>query len=276
MRLGLIIVTVALTTACEQGGIQFSDVYGSEHSPCDTGDTFNDAGDDEARGPLGQPVLYFPFDECSDTTPEAMGTGLDASLIAASCGAENALGDALGGGWLSGTALACSGGPNSACASAPDDPLFEPGEFTISAWVASADWSACGGGHCTIVSKGNTDNAPRGYWLAIIYGTPRLNVQGNGGETSVMATDPLSPNTWHHLTATFDGHTGTLYVDGAVSRSGQIPRGLEYGHEDFLIGAIANRNYVHNGHIDEVMLWDSAMTEAEVAELYDSYVGDGM
>lgn len=275
MRTALALASVALLTACHDG--LWADLFDSLHpnlsdtGTVDTGTSVDDTGEGYVE-PIGDPVVYFPFNVCGETTPEVLGSGLEAKLGAASCGGGDSLSDTLGGSWSSGTALVCSGAPHPVCATAPDHPLFEPREFTIAAWVASPDWWGCDGQHCTIVSKGNTDGYPVGYWLAVVDGTPRLNVQGHGGETSVWASQELEPNTWHHLTATYDGHTATLYVDGERSAAGPIGHGLEYGSERLEIGAIPNRHYTHNGPIDELTLWNAAMTRLEVAELYVSYL----
>jgi hypothetical protein len=265
------------------GGTTSGDGAGDTTSANGTADTTgNSATGSETSGadPCGEddppPVVYFPFDDCSDVTPEAMGTGLDATLVEASCTAEDDLSNALGTSWSSGTALLCSG-EQSACAEAPDDPLFEPAYFTIAAWIFSPDWTSCGWYDddlaCTIVSKATRDVHMRGYWfqvhneqLALIVGRGEVD----GHSTSYGSL--FDANVWYHVVATFDGTTISLYVDGVLGGWREIPPGITYGDEAFLIGAMTDQQHNHHGFIDEVKLWDYAKTADEVADLYSSYI----
>ncbi|MGF1467779.1 MAG: LamG-like jellyroll fold domain-containing protein [Sandaracinaceae bacterium] len=239
--------------------------------PGDPGDIRAPDRGDSTPPDLSSAVVRYPFDRCDDTTPEAMGTGLDATLVHARCEGRDALGAALGTSWRSGMALSCHG--RGAFAEAPDDPTFEPSQLTLSAWVYSEDYGACAG-HCTIVSKGNTDVPPMGYWLIADAGSGdvRLTIAGDGAEPAFYG-EPLSPSVWHHVVATFDGTTAALYVDGALSASKVIHHGISYADEPFLIGAIPRRSYDFSGLIEEVVLWDRAMDAQEIADLYESYLG---
>jgi hypothetical protein len=216
--------------------------------------------------------VYYPFDICSDTSPEALGTGLDATLHHGSCNASDSLSTSLGTSWSSGTALFCDGqGP---CAEAPDHPRFEPAQFTLSAWIYSDDFGLCSAGMdptCTILSKANTDYPANGYWLALLGDSPRLVLSGGGMETDIWGMSMLNTSTWYHVVATFDGATGSLYLDGMLEASQPIIHDVDYGSESFLIGSITNRPFDFYGNIEEVTLRDYAMTAAEVAELYDAY-----
>jgi hypothetical protein len=249
----------------------------------DTGGTGDDGGSgtDGGAGNCGEddppPLVYYPFDECSDVTPEAMGTGLDGAMQNADCAEKDDLSNALDASWSSGTALRCLPEPG-VYAAAPDDPIFELSEFTISAWVKSPDWMNCGGGgvtsaECSIVSKGNTDNNS-GYWLLVTEGELRLDL-GTKSEhvhQEVQYGSELSANIWYHVVATFDGNGARLYVNGFPGGAAGTGFAVEYGDEDFLIGGMWNRNFNHNGLIEEVKLWDYAKTADEVADLYSSYV----
>jgi hypothetical protein len=206
-----------------------------------------------------------------------MGTGLDAAMQRADCGAEDGLSTALGAPWSSGTALHGSSDPDG-YAAAPDHPLFEPRELTLSAWVISPDWHGCGAspdgwGECSIVAKGNTDEG-NGYWLLVTGGRPRLTFAGAGSaEHDVFHGESrLDTNVWYHLVGTFDGTTGRLYVDGVPGEPSTVGFEVTYGDERFLIGGMINRNFNHIGHIEEVKLWHYAKTAAEVAALYHAYL----
>jgi hypothetical protein len=77
----------------------------------------------------------------------------------------------------------------------------------------------------------------------------------------------LKPNTWTHITVTYDGVTGRIYRNGKLREESDIPAegftGTAY------IGGIDRHNggYWH-GMIDEVAFFNRALTEDEVGQLY--------
>lgn len=77
----------------------------------------------------------------------------------------------------------------------------------------------------------------------------------------------LKANTWTHITVTYDGVTGRIYRNGKLKEEGDIPAegftGTAY------IGGIDKHNggFWH-GMIDEVALFNRALTEEEVGQLY--------
>jgi hypothetical protein len=235
----------------------------------------DDAGE-EACGPAtDDAVARFSFDTCAGTVPEDVGTGLDATLVGeAACTGENLLSNALGSTWSSSAVLTLDGEED--YAEAPDSPVFEPAQFTVSAWVLSEDYSLCGDGTCTIVSKGNVNVASNGYVFTIVWGTfgplLRLVICADGQETAIVGTTEVDADVWHHVVATYDGTTARMYLDGQLNGSIQVPHGMTYGDESFLIGSITNRAYDFYGYIEDVVLWDYPKTDDEVEEAYHSYV----
>jgi hypothetical protein len=77
----------------------------------------------------------------------------------------------------------------------------------------------------------------------------------------------LKSNTWTHITVTYDGITGRIYRNGKLKEEGDIPAegftGTAY------IGGIDKHNggFWH-GMIDEISLFNRALSEEEVGQLY--------
>jgi hypothetical protein len=88
--------------------------------------------------------------------------------------------------------------------------------------------------------------------------------------------DPFDPNVWYHAVATYDGSVGKLYLDGQEllgaipvpgSTSGITPMNTVV---DLFIGATAyDLNRKFNGILDEVRVYDRALTSSEVESRYD-------
>ena len=93
--------------------------------------------------------------------------------------------------------------------------------------------------------------------------------QSNWGEGSQFSDYAwrLKPDTWTHITVTYNGVIGCIYRNGRLKEYGQIAAGGFTGTA--YIGGIDKHNggFWH-GMIDEVALFNRALTEEEVEELY--------
>ena len=165
-----------------------------------------------------------------------------------------------------------------------DSPLLEPQQVTVLAWVKkSAPFNV----FRTIVSKGSDscglnesfalDTGPDG-------GLRFLAFQGGSSYAAVAsAVAPASiwNNEWHAVAGTFDGTTARLYVDGVQIGSASAPvpgGGIHYGLQEnrlavgrFPQGSPCDPNgFQFVGAIDEVRLYNRALTAAEVSYLQDA------
>jgi len=79
-----------------------------------------------------------------------------------------------------------------------------------------------------------------------------------------------TPGTWYFLTGTYDGSTAKLYVDGELidqeTASGTI---TDYG-TPVHFGKPVHRDYYLRGTIDELRIYNRALSEAEIQELYNN------
>ena len=80
----------------------------------------------------------------------------------------------------------------------------------------------------------------------------------------------LSLSQWHHVVGTYDGSTISLYVDGELVNSN--PASIVIGSNDMPLGIGSGMgNYGFNGLINEVRIYDRALTETEIINLYQSH-----
>ena len=88
------------------------------------------------------------------------------------------------------------------------------------------------------------------------------------GSGSELTSDSLTINEWHHIVATYDGTTQKLYINGALDQSATTSKEIDTT-TNAKIGIVA---YIDAaafiGKIDELAIWDRALTAAEVTEIY--------
>lgn len=105
---------------------------------------------------------------------------------------------------------------------------------------------------------------------------PRFNVASSNNTASiqVLGANPVPANQWVHLAATVDGTNVNLYVNGALAGSVPWTQGIFPSTDPLTIGAEAINpiavESVFNGQVDEVSLYDRALTPDEIAAIYNA------
>jgi hypothetical protein len=104
-----------------------------------------------------------------------------------------------------------------------------------------------------------------GWWLSVYQGSAVFTVPG--GET--VSSTPIPPNTWTHIAGVLrPGFEIAVYV-GASVQSVRIPPEAGSGVPEFLGGPVGI-GFAHDytyGRIDEVRIYNHALTSDEIAQL---------
>jgi hypothetical protein len=93
----------------------------------------------------------------------------------------------------------------------------------------------------------------------------------DGAKHEVRSNTRYNDGGWHYAVTTYDGSAFRLYVDGIESSSNLAPEENPsiHGEGSFRIGAgelSSGRGYT--GYVDEVRIWDRALSTQEVMEAY--------
>ncbi len=155
-----------------------------------------------------------------------------------------------------------------------DNSALEPASaVTVSAWIAHA---SSPGAYRYIVAKGANGCHAASYGL---YTGPNggLEFYISRQQGIVYATSPdagtrVWDGRWHLAVGTFDGTTLRLYVDGVEAGSGTVyPGNLQYAlanSNDLYIGDYPGCSTLgFQGNIDEVTIWNEALTPAQIAAM---------
>ncbi len=116
-------------------------------------------------------------------------------------------------------------------------------------------------------------------------GSGQYWVQGHCGNNAAGFTYPTAPvNNWYHWVLTINGSAQKIYVNGKLkSTTNSFSGSTAVTGKDFSLGVITstsgtapytdvNVGYL-NGKLDDIRIYDNAMTDAQVQNLYNSEVG---
>jgi hypothetical protein len=131
---------------------------------------------------------------------------------------------------------------------------------TIEAWIKTGNVT----NQRVIVGMGTMPIGTR-FTLNVLQGKLRIEIGGGG----INSTKDIDDNAWHHVAVTYDNSATTkykLYIDGSLDASGNITAatlnvasgtGVAIGRRNDAV------NYF-NGTIDEVRIWNTVRTAAEI------------
>jgi hypothetical protein len=98
---------------------------------------------------------------------------------------------------------------------------------------------------------------------------PRLWVNINGSWLFTEGTQPFSFERWTHLAGTYDGQEIRLYVDGALAAVTPAAGNMTPCNEKVALGSRRSFDqFYFPGRLDEVMVFNRALTAAEIQALY--------
>jgi Concanavalin A-like lectin/glucanases superfamily/Bacterial Ig domain len=149
--------------------------------------------------------------------------------------------------------------------------------LTLVAWVRMSSFPS--GVNQRFISKAD-DNNQRTYW-ELGHSNDGQNNRllyslRTGGQTTTLAasTGSLPLNTWFHAAATYDGTRMRLYLNGtevgSIAKSGSLSRGTNIPVN---IGRSPSGTDYLRGAIDDVRIYTSTLTQAEIAALAGSGSG---
>lgn len=163
-----------------------------------------------------------------------------------------------------------------------DDSLDTGTSFTIDAWFKTDDVDKVDPGSTSqktqsIVMYGFSNSFGKNNVLLIRDGFLEFEVRNGGGPEDLVGTTVLTSNTWYHGAYTYDGDTttGTLYLNGQVEDTDNTTNINLDANSRVLIGKYQspsgfNINFDFDGMIDEVEIFDRALSQTEIQDIYNA------
>ena len=202
-------------------------------------------------------VAHYTFDEGSGTTAgDSSATNNDGTLLDSPVWASGKIGSG---------ALDFSGDFDRVEA-ADNVALDYSGDFSVSFWFNSTQTP---GGSARLVGQSAGSDG------FVIYtdssGDINWMVAGGGGSTTLGAAAPLDGN-WHLVTAVRSGDNFELFIDGTSTATSTAVVGDASSSETLRIGSSSASSSEYDGLLDDVRIYDRALSVSDVTELY-SYTG---
>lgn len=140
--------------------------------------------------------------------------------------------------------------------------------LSISAWFQQYLYQG------TIASNGVINGNGWAFYTEVSTGFPTFTSYVNYSEQKVTGATSVttgSPLVWHHVVFTYDGTNGRIYVDGELDGGPTaLSNGLNYDAGSvFQLGVGVAVGGQCTGMIDEVLIYDRALTADEVTDLYE-------
>jgi hypothetical protein len=212
-------------------------------------------------------IAWWNFDESSGTVAHDIAGGVNGSLQG---------GAAFTSGGVEGGAVSISGA-GSLVDMGDNFDFNNASAYSLQVWVKLAPGDQ--GGYVPVSRHHAT--VAQGYFIAI--GNMNDGCNSTAGAVHLYSEYPCSPSSailvndgnWHQIVGTFQGGIASIYVDGAFqgASSGTTLNALDA--YPFLVGGINSAagvpSNVFTGLIDDVGVWNVALTPAQVLALYQIY-----
>ncbi len=206
-----------------------------------------------------QPVFHWKLDESNGTTALAAVGTYNGTLAGGTTWAPT-------GGHFNGAAR--FDGVDDRIVLGACEPTSGGQELSLSLWV-KPDFVT--GMERTLVAKTTGTQASEHVWsLAFINGTAMRFRLRTGGTVTELATPPSSifGGAWYHIVATYDGSEMRMYLNGGLMGSTSKTGMVDYAPQaPASIGALSTGANAFSGWVDDVRVYDQALTDGEVVDL---------
>jgi len=155
----------------------------------------------------------------------------------------------------------------------PDSPsLSLTDEITVAAWTYM---NANASGEMAIVSKGGWAANDLPYELTETAGDVIFWQFYNDAGRDTCSPDSPSVAEWHHIAATYDGQIFKCYIDGELAEEWAYAGKMPQNTASVTIGRRSRGGTFYNGMLDEVVIYNQALSEDDIPKIMEGVGGFG-
>lgn len=234
----------------------------------------------------GAPIAWYKFDECSGTTIKNWAKnsngallGSNGSLTIGGLGSVNSAGTcSTSGAWYNGANGNHNGsisldGTDDYITVAHNSSQNIPGSFSISSWIYINNFPG-NGYYDTVVTKDPAPGNEANYYLEI-NDTNDVNCgfySGGSYRNHDATAASVGTGRWEHLTCVFNDESNLMkiFVNGGEVYSGNETNTPVTTSSDISIGRVASNMQYIDGRIDDLRIYNYALTAEQVKQVMNS------
>lgn len=133
--------------------------------------------------------------------------------------------------------------------------------FSTSCWFR---YQGSLGGNTHIMLSG------AGTWYVWLRNTTTIQYASQGSNVKDFTISTINNSTWYHLATVHNGTNATLYFNGNNLGTKAVNSVPSTAGNSFNIGRFTSGGYFWNGYLDEVALYNRAITPSEVSNIYNN------
>jgi uncharacterized protein (TIGR02145 family) len=111
-------------------------------------------------------------------------------------------------------------------------------------------------------------------WELAIFPSGKMWFGGRAPASTYVSSDTtvtsINNNSWHFVVGQREGAVWKIYVDGQLSRSNNISSASFTNALNLRFGCLSNGNYRFTGQLDDIAIYNRALSQSEITSLYTS------
>ena len=131
------------------------------------------------------------------------------------------------------------------------------GNHSLSFWLKTTD-----GTTQIVTEKGSSDELAA--WV-VVGGSIRW-----AGANTLNSSTSVNDGNWKHIVFVADGSTSYIYVNGSLDATGGNKIQASANVSDFVIGARANNSFNYQGQLDEIAIFNVALSPENIEKIYNT------
>lgn len=145
----------------------------------------------------------------------------------------------------------------------PDDAVLDLGtsDFTVAFWANFTDAI-----NEALFTKDNFAGSGNGFYIYTLSSRFRY---WNGSSGTSFGPNPLSTSTWYHCACVRSGTTVSFYIDGSDTGTSTTDSRNFSNSSPLRFGNFADNTRFLDGTMDDIRLYDRALSGSEITSLYD-------
>lgn len=147
---------------------------------------------------------------------------------------------------------------------------FGTGDFSVNFWVNAPNTTAADGG---LVTKKITSSPWTGFVIRFTT-NHKVDYITTGVARTITISTGIADSSWHMITLTRSSNTVQLYLDGSADGSSGTDNENIDNANIMRFGQLQGFGSFMDGLLDEIGIWNKALSTTEITDLYNS--GNGL